>query len=112
METVLDLSWRGYIILSCFPSDASLTVTNVLATVQDVEVLERIFQLSFYKKQELRKQSAGDEEWKEVIVKYFLHTNPNASWEWLGGKLLWMGEDETLQKVKVYIKYKEGESQE
>ena len=75
----------------------------------DVEILEYVLEVPDIERKGLRSQSRIDEERKERLVKYFLHTFPNASWEWLGGKLLWCGEDVAVQEVKVHIKHNEGE---
>ena len=96
----------------CFPSDTSLTLPNVLAalrTVEDVEILGAdVLHVPYTKREKVRRQSASVEEWREDLVKYFLHTNPNASWEWLLGQLLRYGEEAAVQDVKVHIETSEG----
>ena len=96
----------------CFPSDVSLTLPNVLAamrTVRDVETLGDVFEVPGTKRDEVKQQSASVEERREGLVKYYLDTFPNASWEHLGGGLLLWKEDAAMEKVKVHIKPTEGE---
>ena len=97
-------------VLAMFPSDTSLTLTNIMAairTVQDMDILGYILEVPSTKKQEL-KRSANDEERKKGLVKYFLDTHPIASWERLGGELLCWGESKAVEEVKVHIKPNEG----
>ena len=95
----------------CFPSDASLTLPKVLAAVRTVDVgrLGDVLEVPDTKKDEVKQQSASVEEWREGLVKYYVDTIPNASWEDLGGSLLWSEEDAAMEEVKVYIKPTEGE---
>ena len=96
----------------CFPSDASLTLPKVLAavrTVRDVRTLERVLHVPLTKRDEVEKQSASVEERREGLVKYYMDTSPNASWEDLGGELLYWGENAAIEEVKVHIKPTEGE---
>ena len=97
----------------CFPSDASLTLPKVLAavrTVRDVRTLGRyVLELPGTKRDEVRQQSASVEERREGLVKYYMDTHPNASWEGLGGRLLYVQEEAAMEEVKVHIKPTEGE---
>ena len=95
-----------------FPSDASLTLPNVLAavrTVQDVGTLEHVLKVPYTKRYEVERQSASSEGRRDELVKYYVDTSPNASWEHLGGRLLYCGEHAAMKKVKVHIKSTEGE---
>ena len=95
----------------CFPSDASLTLPKVLAAVRtvDVETLEDVLEVPLAKRSEVEQQSASVEERREELVKYYMDTSPYASWEGLGGELLYWGEDAAIEEVKVHIKPTEGE---
>ena len=95
----------------CFPSDASLTLPKVLAAVRTVSVvrLGGVLRVPRTKQDEVQQQSASDEERREGLVKYYMDTHPNASWEHLGGKLLYWGENAAMEEVKVHIKSTEGE---
>lgn len=76
---------------------------SALRIVQDVETVGGdVLHVPYTEREEVRRKSASDEEWREFLVKYFLDANPNASWEWLVGQLLRYGEDEALQDVKVH----------
>ena len=98
-------------LVSCFPPDASLTPTNVLAalrTVQDKK-LRIVLGVPENLVMKLRQQSASCEEEREGLVNHFLQTHPYASWEWLGGKLLYRQHHENaVQHVKSHIKPDEG----
>ena len=95
----------------CFPSDASLTLPKVLAAVRTVDVgrLGRVLEVPLPKRDEVKQQSASVEERREGLVKYYMDTYPNASWEDLGGKLLSLEEDAAMEEVKVHIKPTQGE---
>ena len=95
----------------CFPSDASLTLPKVLAALRTVHVwgLGDVLEVPNTKMNEVRQQSASDEERREGLVKYYMDTSPNASWEDLGGKLLSWGEEAAMEEVKVHIKPTQGE---
>ena len=97
--------------MSCFPPDASLTPRNVLAalsTVQDVEMW-LVLEVPENIVMKLRQQSGSNEVEREGLVNYFLQTHPYASWEWLGGKLLyWQHHENAVQHVKSHIKPDEG----
>ena len=93
-----------------FPSDASLTLPKVLAavrTVRDVRTLG--LDVPGTKREEVKQQSASVEEWREGLVKYYMDTHPNASWEHLWGRLLYKEEEAAMEEVKVHIKPTEGE---
>lgn len=95
-----------------FPSDTSLTLPNVLAVVRTVQGVERlgmnVLEVPYTKREEVKQQSTSDEEQREGMVKYFMQTHPSATWEWLGGRLLWLEEYEAVRDVKVHIKPNEG----
>ena len=96
----------------CFPSDASLTLPNVLAavrTVRDVGRLGDVLEVPHTKRDGVEQQSASFEERREGLVKYYVYTAPYASWEDLGGALLYWGEEAAMEEVKVHIKPTEGE---
>ena len=95
----------------CFPSDASLTLPKVLAAVRTVDVgrLGDVLEVPPTKRDEVEQQSASDEERREGLVKYYVDTAPNASWEDLGGEFLFWGEEAAMEEVKVHIKPTEGE---
>ena len=95
-----------------FPSDASLTLPKVLAAVRTVGVKRLgldVLEVPRTKRDEVEQQSASVEERREGLVKYYMDTHPNASWEWLGGRLLLWGEEAAMEEVKVHIKPTEGE---
>ena len=95
----------------CFPSDASLTLPKVLAALRtvDMERLGDVLRVPSPKWDEVEQQSASVEERREGLVKYYMDTSPYASWEDLGGGLLYEGEDAALEEVKVHIKPTQGE---
>ena len=96
----------------CFPSDASLTLPKVLAAVRTVRVgiLGRyVLEVPDAKEDEVEQQSASVEERRKGLVKYYMDTHPNASWEHLGGRLHRKEEEAALEEVKVHIKPTEGE---
>ena len=51
----------------------------------------------------------SEEERREKCIDYFLRVSPYASWECIGGRLLYWKEDTALQAVKGHIKPNEGE---
>ena len=101
-------SFGVYVCTLCFPSDASLTLLNALDALTTVQDVGGVLDMSYTMKKDVLHQSTSDEERRERLLSYFLHTHPNASWEWLGGQLLLRGEYAAMQEVKVYIKPNEG----
>ena len=99
-------------LVSCFPPDASLTTRNVLAalrTVHDAEILRLVLGVPGRFVMKLRQQLASSEEEREALVNYFLQTHPCASWESLGGELLyWQYAEDVVRQVKSHIKPDEG----
>ena len=95
----------------CFLSDASPTLPKVLAAMRTVSLrrLESVLAVPNTKRDEVRRQSASDEERREGLVKYYMDTSPYASWEDLGGQLLRWEEEAALEEVMVHIKPTEGE---
>jgi hypothetical protein len=85
-------------------------VGNVLAALRSVEVwrLGVVLDVPRTKWEELKGQSANDEEWRERLVQYFLQTHPLAGWGLLGGTLLWWGHPAAVEEVKVHIVPEEG----
>jgi hypothetical protein len=85
-------------------------VGNVLAALRSVEVwrLGGVLDVPATKREELKGQSANDEEWRERMVQYFLQTHPQAGWVWLGGRLLRWKYAAAVEEVKVHIVPEEG----
>ena len=46
-----------------------------------------------------------EEEKKEALLLYYLHTMPMASWQNVAGALHWRKEETALQAVKAFLKY-------
>ena len=55
------------------------------------------------------RRRGSEEERRVKYIDYFLRFSPYASWECIGGQLLYWEEDTALQAVKGHIKPKEGE---
>ena len=47
------------------------------------------FRYQSLRREELRKQSTTDEDYKHGLTTYYLRTHPSASWAHIGGGLLW-----------------------
>ena len=84
-------------------SDPSLTCSHVLAALESVKdtTLKRVLDISLAKQEELKRN-------RELLVKWWLETDFRASWEELGGQLLYHGETKALKNVLVYIKPQRG----
>ena len=89
------------------PADASFTCDNVLEALSSVTAgdIGKILSIPFTKRMDLRRscQESGV-AYRESLVSYFVETSPYASWEWLGGRLLYWEMGPALQRVKEYIK--------
>ena len=105
-----DPQYLDSVSMSCFSSDASLSLHNVLDVVKtvDTETLEDVLLVPDRKRDTVAENSTSDEEIREKFVKYFLQTSPFASWEDLGGELLFYECNAALQATKTYIKREEG----
>ena len=94
----------------CFLSDDTLTLSNALAAVRTVQVEKLGYILGVPDTKLAEMMQISDQERREWMMKYFLHTHPNASWTWLGGKLKWQEQDAAAKAAKKYIKFSPGES--
>ena len=100
----------SYLNVPCYsPPDPSLTCQSVSAALQTVEdgydsdynnSLEGILDIPHSKESEIREESTGAHQYREKIVKYYISTNPNASWDGLAGRLLYYEKNEALENVK------------
>ena len=82
----------------------------MLAAVKTVEgeKLAEALDVPFPKREELKKQSTTDEDFKHGLATYFLGTHPFASWAHIGGALLCWEEEEALEGVKAHIVPEQG----
>ena len=94
-----------YVIL--LHADSSLTHKRVLAALDSVEddmdgseYLENCLQIPYKIREEMRELSSNAIIYRKKLVEYWLMYHPNASWEYLAGRLLYMDENQALEKVK------------
>ena len=96
-----------YLISLCYhPPDPSLTCSRVLATLDSVngsDYLENCLQIPQKIREEMRRQSSSAIINRKKLVKYWLTYHPNASWEYLAGKLLFRTRNQAVEKVKKNI---------
>ena len=99
-----------YLISLCYPPpDPSLTCSRVLDTLDSVkdsnymdgsDDLEKCLDTPYKIEEEMREQSSSAIIYRKKLVKYWLKYHPNASWEYLAGRLLYMDKNQALEKVK------------
>ena len=97
-----------YLISLCYPPpDPTLTCSRVLATLDSVKddmdgygYLEYCLQIPAKIREEMREQSSSANIYRKKLVKYWLKYHPNASWEYLAGRLLRRNQKQALDKVK------------
>ena len=100
-----------YLISLCYPlPDPSLAYRRVLVTLDSVEdgmdgsdYLEKCLNTPSKIDEEMRKQSSSAIIYRKKLLKYWLKYHPNASWEYLAGRLLHYNQKQALDKVKKYI---------
>ena len=64
------------------------------------EYLENCLQIPYKIREEMRELSSNAIIYRKKLVEYWLMYHPNASWEYLAGRLLYMDENQALEKVK------------
>ena len=97
-----------YLISLCYPPpDPSLTCSRVWAALDNVkdgmdgsENLEYCLNIPLDIGDEMRRQSSSAIIYRKKLVKYWLKYHPNASWEYLAGRLLRRNQKQALDKVK------------
>ena len=97
-----------YLISLCYPPpDPTLTYSRVLATLDSVkdcmngsDDLENCLGTPDKIDREMREQSSSAIIYRKKLVKYWLKYHPNASWEYLAGRLLRRNQKQALDKVK------------
>ena len=112
-DLVLFKGLCSYINVTCYsPPDPSLTCQSVLATLQTVKdgydiddsrSLEYILNIPLSKRMEIKQDSTSADQYREKLVRYYIKTNSNASWDGLAGKLLYLKKKQVLDKVKKNI---------
>ena len=97
--------------LHCIISaDTSITIANIsaaLATLND-EILADACGVLDHKREQFRKQSTNSEEYRHLLVEYFVFVHPVPSWEWLAGGCFYNEEDRALNEVKEHVQRKLG----
>ena len=96
------------ILLSSFPSDTTLTCSNVLAALSTVEEkrLGSVLEVPPTKRRELKEHSEDD--YRKRLITHYLQSSPCASWEDIGGQLLYWEEASALDAVKQFLQPEEG----
>jgi hypothetical protein len=89
-------------------SDSSLTHSNlaaVLETVVEMWRLEYCLRVPRSVQEMLRQQCDNDEERRNELISWWLHSSPYAldSWNWLSGQLLYFGMESAIAAAKRYI---------
>lgn len=87
-------------------ADHTLTVANVLSVLEGVNLsmVKGILQSPLKEQSALRKQYPDDSQYKEALVKYYLKTEPFASWENIAGQCLCDGIDSAFQRTQSWLK--------
>ena len=97
--------------LHCIIStDTSITIANVsaaLATLDD-EVLATVCGVPDSKREQFRNQSTSNEEYRRLLVEYFMLVYPIPSWEFLAGLCFYIEEDRVLNEVQKHVQRKLG----
>ena len=92
-------------------TDVTLDPKSILAAIKSVEYsdyLGEILGIPPTRMKEIKEKTFSDSEYREKLINHWRYTHHFASWEHLGGQLLYYGENTALQEVKKMIKPKEG----
>ena len=102
----------------CVPPDPSLTSRSLLAALDTVKNsktvsdycydLEHVLEISIPKWQEMRSRCVEEDTFRGELVRYYLGTHPQASWNHLAGTLLYRKQHSALEKVKGKVKADKG----
>ena len=79
-----------------------------MRTVEAERLVHYVLEVQRYKNDELRQHYPDEDEYKKQGILWYLHVSPYASWEHVGGRLLLLGEDDALSRVKEHIKREQG----
>ena len=94
-------------VYQLFPSDFSLTHSNLAAVLETIEVtrLGGYLNLSESVRKKLRKQRSDGMEHRNELISWWLQFSPYAldSWKWLSGQFLYWEEESALAAAKRYI---------
>ena len=97
--------------LHCIIStDTSITIANLsaaLATLDDKDLAD-VCDAPYSKKEQFRNQSTSNEEYRRLLVEYFMFVHPVPSWEYLAGECFYAEEDRALNEVKEHVQRKLG----
>jgi len=74
----------------------------------DTDTLGYVMKIPRIIREDIQCNYPQDNNRREQLIKYYLQTHPRASWELLGGELLFNEEHSALEKVKVHIRHEQG----
>ena len=75
----------------------------VLGTLSS-DVLANVLWLRFNKRDELRKHSTSDEDYKRRVIEFYINTHPYPSWGHIAGRLLlWGDQGEALERARGHV---------
>ena len=110
----LESSFMHLVPMLSFPSDPSLTCSNVQAALRtvDEERLDKfILKGPRPMKKELKEQSV-DDNYRDQLITPYLQSSPFASWDHLAGQVLRLEERAALEEVRQFLQPEEGEYSE
>ena len=93
-----------------FPSDSSLTCSNVQAALRTVD--ERTLERNILWMSRTRQKLCVDDNYRDQLITHYLQSSPFASWEWIAGMLLCHKEGVALEEVRKFLQPEEGEYSE
>ena len=73
----------------------------------DEETLGYVLDVPDTKRDELQEQSV-EGDYRRQLITHYLQSSPHASWEHIGGWLLFYEEDSALHSVKQFLQTQEG----
>ena len=69
---------------------------------EDVVYVPRI------KRNQFRRQSSSSEEYRILLINYWMMSHYNATWEWLAGRCFYKEKEKALEEVKKHFQRKLG----
>ena len=96
--------------------DPSLTTHSLLAALDTVGNakdmdgtgylvgdLERVLQIPFPKREEMRSQHSAEVDYRYHLIEYYLKSHECAGWNHLAGRLLYEEQHNALERVKMNV---------
>ena len=74
----------------------------------DDEEFDRVVVVPSNKKDQFRQQSSSSEEYRTLLINYWIKTDCVATWEWVAGDSFYYEKEKALEEVNKHFQRKSG----